>query len=186
MLSTILARRSVSPKRLVPPAPGRDAVARMIAAAATAPDHGKLKPWRFIVIEDREALAGLFVEALRAREADPAPERVEREREKATQAPLTVVLVVRLGGTPEIPAEERWVSAGAALQNLLLTATELGYAGMILSGERTRDPVIRTGLGIGEDEAIAGFIALGTAKAPPAPRELPEPPMSVWPGTTTF
>jgi nitroreductase len=184
MLSAIFSRRSLSPKRLGPPAPSAAEVTLMIAAAATAPDHGRLRPWRFLVVAeaDREALADLFAKAVRARVADPPSELLARERDKATKPPLTIVVVVRLGGAPEVPVEERWVSAGAATQNLLLAVAHLGYAGTILSGERTRDPVIRAGLDIGDDEAIVGFVAIGTPVEHPAPRERQDSlPMAAWP-----
>lgn len=174
VLSAIHRRRSVSPRRLVAPAPGADDIARLAEAALAAPDHGLLQPWR-LLWPAPERLADLFEQVLISRHPEAPAERRQREREKATNAPLQLILVARIDAAhPAIPVHEQWIAVGAALQNILLAAEALGYGAKILSGERAADPAVRAGLGLEEKEVVVGYIALGTVAAAPEPRPRPD------------
>lgn len=169
VLAAIHRRRSVSPHRLVAPAPGPGDIVRLTEAALAAADHGLLRPWRLLSPEPGR-LADLFERALVAREPDAPGERRQHEREKALNAPTQLVLIARIDGShPAIPAHEQWIAVGAALQNLLLAAEAVGFGAKILSGERAGDPVVREGLDLAPGEVLVGFIALGTIGN--APRE---------------
>ena len=170
VLAAIHARRSVSPRRLGPPAPTAEDISRLTTAALAAPDHGRLRPWRLIV-PVAERLADLFEQALLARLPDAVEERRRHEREKALDAPAQLILVARIDDAhPAIPAHEQWIAVGAALQSLLLAVEALGFGAKILSGERATDPVIHRSLDLAANESVVGFIALGTVTEPPGAR----------------
>ena len=186
-IDLILGRGSVSPKRLIPPGPTAAEIRTMIAAAVTAPDHCGLRPWRFLRIADeaRQRLADLFVEAKRRRAPDADPAVLARERDKALRAPVLIAVCARIDpDNPKVPPGEQFASVGAAVQNVLLAAHALGYGAIMLSGERTRDPLIRDGFGLGDAETLVGFISLGSAaaEAPRKPRPDPVEHLQVWNG----
>ena len=96
-------------------------------------------------------------------------EDLSRAREHATQAPTVLAFVVRPRLHPMVPVTEQWLSAGAALGNLLTAAHLLGFGAIMLSGERCQDEALRSALGLRRDEMLAGFLSIGTiAKAPSA------------------
>ena len=172
-VASLLARRSVSPKRLSAPAPTRDMLDAMIDAASRAPDHGGLHPWRVIEFPAhvREALADLFEAEKKSRDPVATADDLARAREHATHAPAVLAFIVRPERHPRVPRHEQWLSAGAALGNLLTAAHLLGLGAIVLSGERCDDSVLKAALGVGADEVLAGFISIGTiAKAPPMAR----------------
>lgn len=177
VLRAILARRSVSPKRLLAPGPSRAEIELMVAAAATAPDHCGLRPWRFIRIADaaRGALADLFVAAKRRRAPKAHPSELSRERERAQRAPTVLAVVARLTGAhSRVSLAEQYVSTGAAVQNILLSAAALGFGAMMVSGSKTRDANLRRALGLEAHEELIGFICIGSAAGRAKARVRPE------------
>lgn len=185
VIDAILKRRSVAPRRLAAPGPDEAAVKLMIEAAVAAPDHGRLRHWRFVLIpeKDREALAKAFAAA--ARELDPgaAAEMVEREAEKARHGPVLFAVIVRITEHhPIAPPAEQWASAGAAVQNMLLAAEALGFRAMIVSGKKVATEAVRKAFGLASDEHLLGFIAVGTPSAEPAPAARPDADehLSIW------
>ena len=172
-LSPLLARRSVSPKRLCAPGPARDALDSIIDAGLRAPDHGGLHPWRVIEFpaDAREALADLFEAEKRARDPAGSADDFMRAREHATHAPVVLAFIVRPERHPLVPQHEQWLSAGAALGNMLMASHLLGFGAIMLSGERCQDAALREALGLQANEVLAGFLSIGTiAKAPPPAR----------------
>ncbi len=176
--STLIhSRHTTLPRRLGEPGPDAPHRALILAAAAAAPDHGQLLPWRFIEIpvNQRHRLADAFVQALLERDPAALPDDIERAREKAHRAPWLMLLVVRLRGLdPEIDASERLLSAGCAVQNLLLTATALGYGSALTSGKAVRSTPLRTLFGLAPDEDALCFISLGSTQGHKPPRPRPE------------
>lgn len=178
VLDVIMTRRSVPVQRLGPPGPTDDQLRRMVAAAVTAPDHGALRPWRFRVIGDdaRSRLADLFVTARTGGAPDAPAAVVEKERDKALAGPVLMAVTAPINPDhPKVPASEQYVSVGMAVQNLLLAAHGLGYGGILLSGERVRDPAVRAELAISGDEELIGFITLGTPCGELPPKRRPDP-----------
>lgn len=161
----IAARRSVSPRRLIEPGPNFEQITMMVEAACTAPDHRRLHPWRFVLIgnDERKNLADLFEAAARETHGDLNDDQAERAREKAMNGACLIAVV---GGirddVPDVPPNEQWMSVGAAMQNILLTATSLGFGSMIVSGEKVGTRALQTGLGLGLIEQLVGFVAIGT------------------------
>lgn len=170
----IFARRSIG--RLVAPAPTDGELRLLLEAAAAAPDHDELRPWKFVVLRGaaKDAFGEVLAGALLARDPAATPGQVEKERTKLGRAPLVlVVAAVRRTGT-SIPWEEQFASAAAAAQNVLLAATALGYGSMWRTGEGAYDPRIKAALGLRDEDAIVGFLYVGrphegAAPAPKAP-----------------
>jgi nitroreductase len=158
-----------SPKLLAEPGPDDAALAKILSAACAAPDHGRLKPWRFLVIrgQARERLGEVLADALKRREPGIAPEAVERDRVKPLRSPLIVVVTARAVDSPKIPKVEQIISAGIAGQNILLAAHALGFAGKWSTGPAAYDPEVKRGLGLSPEDSIIGFIYLGTAAGDP-------------------
>lgn len=186
--ASLAARRSVSPKRLGPPAPSAEELEQMIQAALGAPDHGRLLPWRLLEFRSgqREALAALFEAEKLRRDPLASDKDLARARAHATHPPGLLGFIVSPKPRKRIPAREQWLAAGAALGNLLNAAHAMGYGAIILSGERCFDQVLCTALGLAPGERLAGFLSLGTAlePAPATARALPQEVWSCWtPGT---
>ena len=158
------ARRTVVPKRLGTPGPERAELEQILGAAATAPDHAGLVPWRFVIVPppQRGRLADVFAQSLQ----QATPDERGMEREKAFRAPVLMLAIVRLGPDNElIPATERIVSAGCAIQNMLLTATVLGYGSALTSGKALQSSGLRALFALDPLEEPLCFISVGTVLA---------------------
>lgn len=147
----------------------------MLTAAARVPDHGKLVPWRFILIEGdaRQRLGEVLATAFLADNPDADAEKVAAERERFTKAPLVVAVVSRAAPHVKIPEWEQVLSAGAVCMNLLNAATALGYGASWLSGWACFDRRVLDALGLAPAERIAGYVHIGTAKETPTDRDRP-------------
>ena len=162
-----------------PPGPDDAQLRRILEAGAAAPDHGRLRPWRFIVVRGaaRERLGGLLADAvLAARGRDANPAEVEKQRASPLRAPVLVVVAAKLRKAhAKIPEVEQVASAAAATQNVLLAAHALGFAAKWATGSGAYEPSVRAGLGLGPDDAILGLVFLGShaAGAPPEPAPRP-------------
>jgi nitroreductase len=157
-----------SAKRTVDPAPSPEDLDVMLRAAVQAPDHGRLQPWRFITVQGdaRLALGRVFAEALAERDPSASPAALEREAQKLTRAPLVIVVVCHPAENSKVPAIEQVVSAGAAAQNILLAAYQLGYGAMWRTGAHAYEPKVHTALGLDPADTIVGFVYVGTLQAP--------------------
>lgn len=183
-LARLLERRSFAPRRLGPPGPDAEHLELMLQAALSAPDHGRLCPWRVIEFRagQRAALADLFVQEKLRRDPLALAADLRRARTHALQAPCLLAFVVSPRTRTRVPAREQWLAAGGALGNLLNAAHQLGYGGIVLSGDRCFDPLLAAQLGLGESEVLAGFVSIGTpvAAAPAVQRRLPQSVWSCW------
>ncbi len=177
----IQSRRTTLPKRLCGPGPDGAQRTAILAAAAAAPDHGQLLPWRFIEVPDtqRARLAQAFADALLARDPAASAQDMEQAREKAHRAPWLLLAVCRTrGGDPEVPPQERVLSAGAAIQNMLLLATAMGLGSGLTSGKALSSPALRTLFGLTADEDALCFINIGHVREARKPR--PRPPVEAY------
>nr|WP_229416346.1 nitroreductase [Massilia sp. PDC64] len=175
--NTLAARRHVALRRLEAPGPDDAALARMMEAAAQAPDHGCLLPWRFVLVPSarRDDLGAVFEEALVTRDPTADDEARASARAKAFHAPcLLVAILVDAPGTA-IPVEEKLVSLGCALQNVLLAAQALGFASGLASGGALDTPAMRRLLALESHERAMCFIGIGTGVPKKAPRVRPQP-----------
>jgi len=181
-LELLLTRDSAL--KLEPPAPDARALDAILKSALRAPDHGRLRPWRFVVIpgDRRERFGEVLAASLKRREPGAPPEALARERQKALRAPLILIVAARVKPSEKIPEVEQIVSAGAAAQNVMLAAHALGYGAMWRTGAPAYDPEVKRALGLDSRDSIIGFIYLGTRAggASPLPRPGPEEFVQVW------
>lgn len=174
-LSRLLQRRSVPSRWLGEPGPSEQEIETLLRVASRVPDHGKLVPWRFILIqgEGRRRLGSVLAEAFQADNPGADAEKVAAERERFANAPLVVAVVSRVVPHVKIPDWEQVLSAGAVCMNLLNAATFLGYGASWLTGWAAFDRRVLDALGLKPDERIAGFVHIGTAKEMPSDRDRP-------------
>jgi nitroreductase len=174
-LSLLSTRRSGKPRDLVAPGPDDEQLKQILEIATRTPDHGKLAPWRFVVVpaERRDAFAALLRDAYLAER--PEAKRIEMEavEQFARQAPALVVALSAPKPESHIPLWEQELSAGAACMNLLHAATATGFAGGWLTGWAAYSDQVRDAFGAAP-ERIAGFLFLGTPGKPPEERPRPE------------
>ncbi|MGB4073065.1 nitroreductase family protein [Pseudomonas sp.] len=151
----------VSAPRLVAPAPDAAQRELLFRAALRAPDHGQLRPWRFLTIEGAALtqLGELFASAL---PADASPEAVAKAHAMPLRAPLLVVVVARLQAHFKVPQQEQLLAAGCAAHGILLAAHAQGIGAVWRTGELAYNPQVAAGLGLGAGEQIVGFLYLGT------------------------
>ncbi|HUY03503.1 MAG TPA: nitroreductase [Rhodocyclaceae bacterium] len=164
-LTLIHSRQHISPKGLGDPGPAPEQIDKILGAAGAAPDHGMLNPWRLIVVppERRHLLGEAFAEALAERDAEATVVQMQEARAKAFRAPFLTLVVARLG--PELGpthSQERIVSAGCAIQNMLLVAHALGFGAGLSSGRGLYSRQIRSLFGLSGDEQPLCFLAVGT------------------------
>ncbi|HEV2263470.1 MAG TPA: nitroreductase [Stellaceae bacterium] len=163
----------VSPAALDAPGPSGDTLQKILEAAVAAPDHGRMQPWRFILIEGaaREKFGALLAESLSRREPTAPAGKLDAERKKALRAPLIVVIAASVQVHAKVPEIEQLVAVGAAAQNMLVAAYALGFGGFWRTGAIAYDPAMKRALGLAESDAIIGFLYLGTTKTPGQPRQ---------------
>jgi nitroreductase len=176
-LTLIHTRQHVTPKRLGEPGPDRGQIETILGAAGAAPDHRRLNPWRLVIIpsERRNLLGAAFVEALIERDAEATEAQKRDAWEKAFRGPFLVLAVARLDA--ELGAthpQERLISAGCAIQNMLLAAHALGFAAGLSSGRALYSRQIRTLFGLGANEQPLCFLGVGTATKGKSPRPRPD------------
>lgn len=180
-------RRSTPAKHLVEPAPSEEQLRRILAAAHSAPDHGRLTPWRFLVIagDDRHRLGDVFVDAMLARQSEIDPKLLERERERALRTPMIVAAIACITANhPKVPAVEQRHAAVAATTQLMLAANAEGFGTIWLTGSRAHDRGVMDRLGLDAHEELLGFINLGSVSAAyeASPVERPAPEIVYWSG----
>lgn len=169
------SRRSVSPVMLTEPGPSPDELDTLLLIAARVPDHGRLTPWRFLVLEgEGRARAGeAIARAFRSDEPDAPEDRVLFERNRLARAPLVVAVVSRAKPHVKIPDWEQVLSAGAVCMNLVVAANAMGYGTSWLTEWYASDRRVLDALGLDPQERIAAFIHIGTSKEPPVERPRP-------------
>ncbi len=170
-----LHNRASTPARLIgAPAPAGDDLQVILRAAASAPDHGALRPWRLIIIEGDglQALGDVFVAACVAAQPDADEGLLSRQRDKAMCSPMLIVVAAEITPDhPKVPEWEQIVSAGCAAEHVQIAAQALGYASIWVTGDKAQSPVVKRSLGLADKDRIVGFLHLGTARgerrAPP-------------------
>ena len=175
VMAFLLNRRSRPAKTLKTPVPDREQLIPILTAAARIPDHGKLEPWRFIVLE-RAALSRLAALALkRAGPLNIGTEKTAKGVAQFGDADLVIAVIASPKPSEKIPAIEQTYSAGAACLALLNAALASGWGANWLTGWAAHDrEFIRRGLGLEARESIAGFIHIGTQTNPPPERPRPD------------
>lgn len=161
---TLLTSRYSAP-RLTEPAPDAEALSFIKRAAIQVPDHGALRPWRFVIVQGREALTRLgdiFAEA--AIEEDPAIsiDMQERARQLPLRAPMVIVCIAKVTEHPKVPAAEQVQSAACAVMAMQQMAFALGYGGIWRTGAYAQQDYVKQAFELAADDEIVGFLYLGT------------------------
>jgi|SRR6185312_5048696 len=181
-LELLLSRDSAM--KLEAPGPSEAELNTILESAVRAPDHGRLRPWRFVVIptEQRERFGELMAESMRRREPDASEEALNRERAKAMRAPVIVVVAAKVAKGHKIPEIEQIAAVSAAAQSIMLAAPAQGYGAMWKTGEPAYDPFVRQALGLDGTDEIIGFLYIGTRAGgmSPVPRAVAREYVSVW------
>jgi nitroreductase len=169
-IDTLLRR--YSGRTLREPAPDEAALQLMLESAVRAPDHGRLRPWAFIVIEGegRSRFGELLADCARRIRPAASAEALERERQKAFRSPMIIVVAARIQPQAKIPAIEQVLSAGAAAQSILLAAFALGFNAVWKTGDAAYDEATKVALGLEAKDTIVGFLYVGSEES-----ELPPP-----------
>ncbi len=176
--SLIHLRQHVSPKRLVEPGPSAQQLKLIFEAAAAAPDHGLLVPWRFVLIPaaQRPTLGEMFAAALTERDPTASAEQVADARAKAQRGAVLLLCVADLSERdPDTPSHERLVSLGCAIQNMMLTAQAMGFGAGLSSGQGLASEALRHGFRLGNGEIAVCFVSFGTVVSAKPRRERPAP-----------
>lgn len=166
MIDNLIAR--VTPKSLTAPVPSRTQLEHAITAAQAAPDHGRLKPWRFHVIEGeaRSRLGQVMAQALKQREPEASAELLEKEAAKPLRAPLIVAMSCVVQPSAKIPAAEQLMAVAAAAQNFQLAIHAQGFGCQWKSGAPTRDGYVKAAFGLSEADTLVGFMYIGSIAEP--------------------
>ncbi len=161
-LSFLSQHSSTPANQLHDPAPSEAEIKSILQAAMSAPDHGGLTPFRFLLIQGdaRQELSRVFEDAARQRGADEAA--IQKQKDKPLRSPLIIPVIARITDAPGIPEIEQILSAGCAAQHIQLACGALGYGSIWLTGENSYDLRVYEALGLDMNERIIGFIYVGT------------------------
>ena len=173
VLEAINLRQSIS--KVKPDPVSRELIERLLSAAIQAPNHYKVRPWRFVVLTGaaRERLGEVMAEALRQYDPNATEAALSKERAKPLRAPVLIAVGVDKPSLPKVVEIENVCAAAAATQNLLLAAHALGLAAMWRTGEAAREPAVKTFLGFEAGQIVIGFVYLGYALSEPLPPARP-------------
>ena len=168
VLETIVSRRNYSAKRLSSPGPTPSQIDRIFGSAASAPDHGCQTPWRFVIIpEDKRGLLGeAFANALRERDIKALSEDLDKAKQKAFNSPLLALAICKQDESSGSNTNaERLISLGCAIQNILISATTLGFGSGLTSGKAISSSSVRNLFRLNAKETCICFINIGTVSS---------------------
>ena len=173
VLTAILSRHSLG--KVKQDSLPRELIETLLAAAVQAPNHYKIRPWRFVVLTGpaRERLGEKMAELLKARFPAIPDEALEKERNKPMRAPVLIAVAVDRPAEPKINEIENICAAAAACQNILLAAQGLGLGAMWRTGDAARDPEIKKFLGFYPEQHLIGFMYIGYPEFTPEAVERP-------------
>nr|WP_086938129.1 NAD(P)H nitroreductase [Thaumasiovibrio occultus] len=159
-LSLLLNRRSLP--KMKAPAPQGEALEAIFQAGLRAPDHAGLTPWQFIVAKEHglQRLADVLVAAGKANGADEAA--LKKLANAPFRAPMVITVVAKVTAHAKVPVSEQLISAGCAAHAMQMAAVTQGFTGFWRTGEYAYHPLVKSGLGLAEDDEIVGFLYLGT------------------------
>ncbi len=171
----LLSRRSRPAKTLTGPAPDAEALTPILTAAARTPDHGKLEPWRFVVLQGTALLRLADQVAAAGERLGKSPEDIAKARNAFDNSPLCVAVIEVQRDSPKIPPVEQTYSAGAVCLALLNAALAAGWGANWLSGWASHDRAFMSAaLGLADNECVAGFVHIGTETSAPPERPRPD------------
>ena len=160
----LTSRRSTVARMMDGPGPDDESLREIMKAGMRVPDHGRLTPWRFIVIrgEARAKLGEVIASSFKTKKPDAIEEEIEIERERLSRAPVVVAVISKVRKEHKIPEWEQVLSSGAACQTMLIAAQSMGYAAQWLTEWYAYDADVKQAIGAEPWEEIAGFLYLGS------------------------
>ena len=172
----LISRISTPSKHLAEPGPDRTVLREMLEVAIHSPDHGRLRPWRFILIEGtaRERLNQQLYYRVRETMPEASEVRQEKERSRFSFAPCILAVVVKPLKKHKVPEIEQLLSGGAVCMNLLHAAHQFGFGAQWLTGFAAYDRPLLEAIGVVADEQVVGYIHIGTRTCEPDERERPD------------
>lgn len=174
-LEFLMTRRSRPPRMLGDRAPDRETLQRLLTAAARVPDHGKLEPWRFIVLEPTACKRLAELTNSRGRELRIDPDRLQKAYDGFHNAPLIVVVVSSPKHHPMVPEVEQFASAAGVCLSLVNAALAAGWGAVWLTGWRANDrPFLTQGLQLFPHETVAGYVHIANEARVPPDRPRPD------------
>jgi len=167
-------QQRVSHPRLTAPAPNSDQMARCYQAAFRAPDHGRLRPWRFVEAQgdQRQALGAVLAQAMLLAQPELTDAQVDKLVNGPLRAPLVILCYAHLTEHPKVPASEQLLATGCAVYGLSLALRALGFGSVWRTGESCYTPAVHRALGLGADDQLVGYLYVGTATT--ADKSVPE------------
>lgn len=174
-MDMLLTRASTD--HLAEPAPSDAQLSEVLAAAMRAPDHGKLRPWRYVVIRDdaRPVLAERIVASMQRMDAEAPDFKIEKRRKRFSTMPLILALGMHLRPDHKIPLWEQEMAVAAAAMNVLNALHATGFGGVWVSGDVVDDPVLAEELGLPAPHRLAGFLFIGTPEGEQHTPKRPDP-----------
>jgi nitroreductase len=171
LYEAIFSRASVPKVR--PDAVPRSTIEKLLSAAVQAPNHHRIRPWRFVVLtgEARSRLGEVMARALGENQTGTPEPVLEVERAKPLRAPVVIAIGVAKPDAPKVVEIENVCATAAAAENLLLSAVAEGLAAMWRTGAAAFDPQVKAFLGFAPDEHLIGFIYIGYPETPREPVE---------------
>lgn len=165
VLEAIYQRHSISKVRAAPVP--RELIEQLLSAAVQAPNHHKVRPWRFVVLQGaaRERLGEALARSLKSHKPEASDDDLQRERLKPLRAPVVIAVAVDKPAFPKVHDIENVAAVAAAVENLLLAAHALGLGGMWRTGSAATDPAIKTFLSFEADQHLIGFVYVGYPEA---------------------
>ena len=172
----LLKRRSVVVRNMAEPGPSSEDLEKILRAGMRVPDHGRLTPWRFIVIrgDARMKMGKILGKAFRKENPDCIDEQVEIEEERFIRAPSVVAVVSRTNPEHKIPEWEQILSSGAACQNMLTAALGMGFAAQWITEWYAYNEDVKSALGLKSRDRVSGFLYFGSLTDPPTDRIRPD------------
>ncbi len=177
-LQALLTRKSVPPRLMAGDGPSAEDLREILSAAMSAPDHGSVRPWRFVVIEgdDRRKLGEVFAEALKRRDPAAPADAIEKELGRPLRAPTVVAVMARVvHDRPNVPPVEQIVATACAAQNMLLAAEAKGFGAIMLTGKNAQDPYVKSFFKLAESDEIVAFVYIGRPDGPQPEKPRPDP-----------
>lgn len=171
-LTALHTRSSVSD--LEAPGPTPEQLTNIVKAGLRASDHGRLRPWKFLLIEGstRQKLGDLFVQVALEDKPDLSNDERTKLQNNPLRAPTIIVVVAKVRPNDKIPAIEQTLSAAGTAQLMLLAAHAQGLGGVWKTGKMAYHPQVHKGLGLEAGDQIIGFLYFGKIKNTKTPNEL--------------
>lgn len=176
LIEYLKTRRSMPAFQMKEPGPSKAEIEEILTLATRVPDHGKLAPWRFIVMtgDERQRISLALSRIARAERPDLSEEMIKVEETRFTRAPVVIAVVSRAAPHIKIPEWEQLMSAGAACLNMVISANALGYVSNWLTEWMAYSEKAYEIIGVKPGEKIAGFVHIGSTDFPVTERPRPE------------